>query len=89
MVKYLNSDRSFKLKDNPLHVILPSGSGKSFVNKIWASYGKSTNIVKSTTWVMGVGTVGNNRYVNIQFKLDQFSTTVEVEWDSHTYKNGV
>ena len=49
VVNHLNSTRSFKLKDNPLHILLDSSTDEILINKSWTTYGKLSNIVNPTT----------------------------------------
>ena len=75
MVNNLNSAKNLRLKHNPLHVLVDSGSNESFVNKRQITYIKQTKIVNITTWITKVGAIKTKRNVKVKCKLDGFSTT--------------
>ena len=46
---------------------------------VWKEY----QIVSPTSWITGTGTISTKRKCNLEFKLDEFSTSREVEWNLH------
>ena len=80
MVKHLNSTKTLNLKESSLHITLVDiDSDNFFINRRQNSYGKLTKIVKPITWVTEAGTIETKRNVKMKFKLDELSTTEEVE----------
>ena len=83
MAKHLNSASNNKLSQKPLHVLFDSGSDGSFINQKWTVFGNNIKMVKPTTWLTGSGAINTKRECNLKFKLDEFSTSREVEWNFH------
>ena len=86
VAKHLNSASNNKLSQKPLHVLFDSGSDGSFINQKWTVFGKNIKIVKPTTWITGAGAINTKRECNLKFKLDEFSTSKEVNWNFHADK---
>ena len=83
MAKHFKNARNIKLNKTPLHVLIDSGSDESFINKKHAMNGSSTKIVTPTTWATGAGSMHTKRKCTLKFKLNEFSTSKEVEWKFH------
>ena len=83
MAKTAKNAKNIKLKSTPLHVLIDSGSDESFINHKHALHGKSTKIVKPTVWATGAGSMHTKRESTLKFKLNEFSSSKEIEWKFH------
>ena len=81
--KHLNSDLNRKFSKKPLHFLFDSGYESSFINYKWNKLGNNTNLVSHTLWITCKGTTCTKRKCNLNFKLDEFLTSREVEWNLH------
>ena len=79
MSKHLNSDLNRKFSKKPLHFLFDSGYEGIFINYKWNKLGNNTNLVSHTLWITCKGTIRTKRKCNLNFKLDEFSTSREVE----------
>ena len=83
VAKTAKNAKNIKLKSTPLHVLIDSGSDESFINHKHALHGKSTKIVKPTVWATGAGSMHTKRESTVKFKLNEFSSSKEIEWKFH------
>ena len=83
VAKYLSSALDLEDCKNLLQVLFDSDSEGRLINQKWTTFGKNTKIVSPTPWITGAGTLSTKGNRNLKFKLDELSTSREVEWTFH------